>query len=214
MTYDVGYRFAQALDPSGLDTIAACLHAIQAAAKDCRNAGKPFETDPAVVLLAQHLGAVGRAKMPERSALRSLCGEAVAEIARTPLLTVLAARGVDHDADAKRTFHTEARRALRRLAEALQLGSGTYEIRVCAGGPAVSGEVILHADALYVQVSIGGFGRGEILLRRCRGRSDYVGERNHWARMAELVDPATLAARIARELGRVMPVELQPRLVA
>ena len=214
MTYDVGYRFAQALDPSGLDTIAACLHAIQAAAKDCRNAGKPFETDPAVVLLAQHLGAVARANMPDRSALRSLCGEALAEIARTPLLTVLAARGVDHDADAKRTFHTEARRALRRLAEALQLASGTYDVRVCAGGPAVSGEVILHGAELYVQVSIGGFGRGEILLRRCRGRSDYVGERNHWARMAELVDPATLAARIARELGLAMPVELQPRLVA
>lgn len=214
MTYDVGYRFVQALDPSGLDTIAACLHAIQAAAKDCRNAGKPFETDPAVVLLAQHLGAVARAKMPDRAALRSFCGQAVAEIARTPLLTVLAARGVDHDADAKRTFHTEARRALRRLAEALQLASGTYEIRVCAGGRAVSGEVILHGDELYVQVSIGGFGRGEILLRRCRGRSDYVGERNHWARMAELVDPATLAARIARELGLAMPVELQPRLVA
>ncbi|WP_445192787.1 hypothetical protein ACT009_02315 [Sphingomonas sp. Tas61C01] len=214
MTYDVCYRFAQALDPSGLDTIAACLHAIQAAAKDCRNAGKPFETDPAVVLLAQHLGAVARAKMPDPEALRSLCGQAVAEIARTPLLTVLAARGVDHDADAKRTFHTEARRALRRLAEELQLASGTYEIRVCAGGPAVSGEVILHGDELYVQVSIGGFGRGEILLRRCRGRSDYVGERNHWARMAELVDPATLAARIASELGLAMPVELQPRLVA
>ena len=69
MTYDVGYRFAQALDPSGLDTIAACLHAIQAAAKDCRNAGKPFDTDPAVVLLAQHLGHVACAKMPNRSAL-------------------------------------------------------------------------------------------------------------------------------------------------
>lgn len=214
MTYDVGYRFAQALDPSGLDTIAACLHAIQAAAKDCRNAGKPFETDPAVVLLAQHLGAVARAKMPDPAALRSLCGQAVAEIACTPLLTLLAARGVDHDADAKRTFHTEARRALRRLAEALQLPSGTYEIRVCAGGLAVSGEVILHGDELYVQVSIGGFGRGEILLRRCRGRSDYFGERNHWARMAELMDPATLAARIARELGLAVPVELQPRLVA
>ena len=26
MTDDVGYRFAQALDPSGLDTIATCLH--------------------------------------------------------------------------------------------------------------------------------------------------------------------------------------------
>ena len=214
MTYDVGYRFAQAFDPSGLDTIAACLHAIQAAAKDCRNAGKPFETDPAVVLLAQHLGHVARAKMPDRSALRSLCGEALAEIARTPLLTVLAARGVDHDADAKRTFHTEARRALRRLAEALQLASGTYEVRVCAGGPAVSGEVILHGDELYVQVSIGGFGRGEILFRRCRGRSDYVGERNHWARMAELIDPVSLAARIARELELAVPLEVQPRLVA
>lgn len=69
MTYDVGYRFAQALDPSGLDTIAACLHAIQAAAKDCRNAGKPFESDPAVVLLAQHLGAVATTTMPDRPAL-------------------------------------------------------------------------------------------------------------------------------------------------
>lgn len=214
MTYDVGYRFAQALDPSGLDTIAACLHAIQAAAKDCRNAGKPFETDPAVVLLTQHLGAVARAKMPDRSALRSLCGEALAEIARTPLLILLAARGVDHDAGAKRTFHTEARRALRRLADAFQVAGDTYEIRVCAGGSAVSGEVILHADELYVQVSIGGFGRGEILFRRCRGRSDYVGERNHWAGIAELIDPTTLAARIARELGLAMPVEVQPRLVA
>jgi hypothetical protein len=32
--------------------------------------------------------------------------------------------------------------------------------------------------------------------------------------MAELIDPATLAARIARELGLAMPVEVQPRLVA
>ena len=214
MTYDVGYRFAQALDPSGLDTIAACLHAIQAAAKDCRNAGKPFDTDPAVVLLAQHLGHVACAKMPNRSALRSLCGEALADIARTPLLTLLATRGVDHDADAKRTFHTEARRALRQLAEALQLAGGTYDIRVCAGGPAVSGEVILHGDELYVQVSIGGFGGGEVLFRRCRSRSDYAGERNHWARMAELIDPASLAARIARELGFAVPLQLQPRLVA
>lgn len=85
MTYDVGYRFAQALDPSGLDTIAACLHAIQAAAKDCRNAGKSFETDPAVVLLAQHLGAVATTTMPDRPALRTLCGDALSEIARTPL---------------------------------------------------------------------------------------------------------------------------------
>lgn len=214
MTYDVGYRFAQALDPSGLDTIATCLHAIQAAAKDCRNAGKPFECDPAVVLLAQHLGRVATDSMPTRAALRALCGEALAEIARTPLLTILAARGVAHDADAKRTFHTEARRALKRLAAALQLADGAYEVRVCTGGPAVSGEVILHADELYVQVSIGGYGRGEILFRRCRGRSDYAGERNHWARMAELLEPTLLARRMAHELGLALLPEVQQRLVA
>lgn len=213
MTYDVGYRFAQALDPSSLDTIATCLHAIQAAAKDCRSAGKPFECDPAVVLLAQHLGQVATDSMPDRAALRALCGEALAETARTPLLTLLA-RGVAHDADAKRTFHTEARRALKRLAAALQLADGGYEVRVCAGGPAVSGEVILHADELYVQVSIGGYGRGEILYRRCRGRSDYVGERNHWAHMAELLEPTLLARRMAHELGLPRLPEVQQRLVA
>lgn len=214
MTYDVGYRFSQALDPSGLDTIAACLHPIRAAAKDCRNAGKPFETDPAVVLLAQHLGSVATSAMPDRAALRSLCGDALGEIARTPLLVLLATRGVSYDADAKRTFHTEARRALRRLAGELQLPAKSFDIRVCEGGPAVSGEVILHADELYVQVSIGGYGGGEILSRRCRGRSDYCGERNHWARMPALLDPSSLARRMAHELGLALTVEDQPRLVA
>lgn len=214
MTYDVGYRFSQALDPSGLDTIAACLHALQAAAKDCRNAGKPFETDPAVVLLAQHLGSVATTKMPDRPALRSLCGEALAEIARTPLLVLLASRGVSYDADAKRTFHTEARRALQRLAGDLHLPAKSFDIRVCEGGPAVSGEVILHAEELYIQVSISGFGGGEILFRRCRGRSDYCGERNHWARMPALLDTSALARRIAQELGLFLATEIQPRLVA
>ena len=57
-------------------------------------------------------------------------------------------------------------------------------------------------------------GPGEILFRRCRGRSDYVGERNHWARMTELVDHSRLAARIAREIGLACVPESQPRLVA
>lgn len=78
----------------------------------------------------------------------------------------------------------------------------------------MSGEVILHGDEFYCQVSIGGFGPGEILFRRCRGRSDYAGERNHWARMAELVDHSGLAARIAREIGLACAPESQPRLVA
>ncbi len=214
MTYDVHFRYAQALDPSGLDSIGACLHAIRAAARDCRNAGAPFETDPAVVLLARHLGEVAAAAMPDRAALRGLCADALAELARKPVLATLALRGVSHDEDAKRLFHAEARKALRRLAEALQLDARDCDIRVCAGGPAVSGEVILHSDQLYVQVSLGGYGPGEILFRRVTGRNDYCGGRNHWAGIRELLDPDRLAERLTHELGLEPRAMAQPRLVA
>lgn len=214
MTYDTHFRHAQALDPSGLDTIAACLHAIQAAAKDCRNAGVPFESDPAVVLLARHLGSIAALAFPDGQALRGLCADALAEIRRNPMLVVLARRGVAYDADAKRAFHTEARKALRLLADALGLSADGFDLRICAGGPAVAGEVILHADRLYVQVSVGSFGGHDVLFRRCRDRSDFCGERNHWACIEELLDPAKLAVRIARELGLELLEQEAPRLVA
>ena len=100
MTYDIPHRHSQALDPSGLDTIAACLHAIQAAAKDCLNAGAPFETDPAVVLLAQHLGAVAVAAYPDAPTLRRLCTDAVADLRDKPVLATLVQRAVVSDPDA------------------------------------------------------------------------------------------------------------------
>lgn len=214
MTYDIHFRYTQALDPSSLDSLAACLHALQAAATDCRNAGMPFETDPAVVLLARHLGDVAAAKMPDRAALRGLCAQALADLARKPVLVTLALRGVGYDEGAKRLFHAEARRALQRLAEALQLAPADYDIRVCAGGPAISGEVILHTDQLYVQVALSNFGAGEILFRRVRGRQDYCGERNHWAGMAELLDADHFAARLSRELSFGLQTPAEPRLVA
>lgn len=214
MTYDVHFRYAQALDPSALDSLATCLHALQVAAKDCRNAGLPFETDPAVVLLARHLGEVAVAKMPNRAALRGLCAEALADLARKPLLATLAARGVRHDDTAKRLFHNEARKALRRLADALHLRSADYDLHICAGGPAVSGEVILHTDKLYVQVALSGYGAGEILFRRVTSRQDYCGGRNHWASIRELLDADRFAERMAHELGLELPPAVEPRLVA
>ena len=214
MTYDIPHRHSQALDPSSLDTIAACLHAIQAAARDCLNAGAPFETDPAVVLLAQHLGAVAVAAYPDVSTLRRLCTDAVADLRAKPVLATLAMRGVASDPDAKRLFHAEARRALKRLADALGLASECYDLRVNAGGPAVSGEVTLHGDRVYVQVSLGGYGPGPILFRSVRGRRDYSGGQNHWARIDELLAPERFANRIAVATGIEIPAKDQLRLVA
>ena len=214
MTYDTHFRYSQALDPSSLDSVAACLHALQAAAKDCLNAGLSFEADPAVMLLARHMGDVAVAKMPDRAALRSLCADAIADLAHKPVLVTLARRGVSHDEDAKRLFQAEARKTLRRLAEALVLSPSTYDIRVCAGGPAASGEVILHGEQLYVQVSLGGYGPGEVLFCRVSGRTDLVGARNSWAAIRELVDADAFAARLCRELDLDPPMHVQPRLVA
>lgn len=103
---------------------------------------------------------------------------------------------------------------MRRLAEELGFDTGSYDLRVCAGGPAVSGEVILHSDALYVQVSLSRYGRNDVLYRRVRTRQDYCGERNHWATMRELLDPLKLAAKIAIDLGLDLQPREQPRLVA
>ena len=214
MTYDIHFRYSQALDPSSLDSVATCLHALQAAAKDCLNAGLPFEADPAVMLLARHMGDVAIAKMPDRAALRSLCADAIADLAHKPVLVTLARRGVSHDEDAKRLYQAEARKALRRLADALVLDPATYDIRVCAGGPAVSGEVILHGEQLYVRVSLGGYGPSEVLFRRVSGRIDHVGARNHWAAISELIDADAFSARLCRELGLHRPMHVQPRLVA
>jgi hypothetical protein len=60
---------------------------------------------------------------------------------------------VAYDADAKRRFHHQARCRMLDLADALGLEPDEYDLRSNQGGIAVSGEVTLHADRLYVQAS-------------------------------------------------------------
>jgi hypothetical protein len=57
---------------------------------------------------------------------------------------------VSYDPGAKRLFHNHARRRLFKLAEVLGFTAGMYDLRSNEGGIAVSGEVTLHADRLYV----------------------------------------------------------------
>jgi hypothetical protein len=82
----------------------------------------------------------------------------------------------------KAEFHKWGKQACKEIATALGLPKGTYDIRSNPGGVAVSGEVTLHAENLYLQLSTGiDFGRGrEFMFRRCNGRSDYTGQQNQW----------------------------------
>ena len=76
----------------------------------------------------------------------------------------------------KREFARLAKKLLRAVNAQLNLDA---DIRFCAGGIAVSGEAILHADKVYVQVSADRRDPG-IMYRACNGRKDYTGMRNLW----------------------------------
>ena len=202
MSYDIAFRHQQALDTSALTTLLGALHDLQAAIEDTRRAGKQADSDPAVILLARHLGAIANSQGESDSTLKKQCMSEISDLRRKPVLVTLAYRGVAYDQDAKKLFHGEARRALIALADALGYERSDYDIRSNAGGPAVSGEVTLHSDELYVQISCGGFSHnGEILYRRCRDRRDFSGERNNYAGIREITNPGVFAARLCRELG-------------
>ena len=104
-----------------------------------------------------------------------------------------------YDEAQKRRFHSTARVRLRQLAIALHLPAGSFDLRSNKGGIAVSGEVTLHHERIYIQVNLPAFG-GEsgVLIRTCRNRRDYVGGPNHFVPLAILDDLAALADRVRR----------------
>ena len=82
----------------------------------------------------------------------------------------------------KHLFHSEARKRLKALAEALNLPREAYDIRSNKGGVAVSGEITLHTENLYVQVCQPATGADTgILIRTCKGRKDFTGGPNNFA---------------------------------
>jgi hypothetical protein len=109
---------------------------------------------------------------------------------------------VAYDSDAKRRFHTQARRCLLELAAALGFTPCTFDLRSNEAGIAVSGEITLHADRLYVQASQPATGGDTgILFRSCAGRRDYIGGRNNFASLDLLHHPAELADLIRRHVA-------------
>jgi hypothetical protein len=106
-------------------------------------------------------------------------------------------RPVAYDAEAKQLFHRRARSQLRRLAGALGLERGTYNLRSNRAGIAVSGEITLHGECLYVQASQPCMGNDSgVLFRTCQGRKDYTGGPNNFGSLDLLNSPDELARRI------------------
>jgi hypothetical protein len=98
----------------------------------------------------------------------------------------------------KQKFHRLAATKLRALAVELALPASSYEVRSNKAGDAVTGEVTLHGEQVYVQVT----GLQGILARTCKGRRDYGGGRNHWLPLSLLDDVPRLAQAIKGRLER------------
>lgn len=94
----------------------------------------------------------------------------------------------------KQAFYATGRRFLKELARELRLPIGSFDVRSNLAGIAVSGEVTLHGERLYVQLSESAVcGAGiSALYRSCKGRHDYTGGVNHFVRMDELHEPGRL----------------------
>ena len=102
-----------------------------------------------------------------------------------------------YDPEVKQRFHTAARARLRRLATTLRFPLGSFDLRSNLGGIAVSGEITLHHDDVYIQVCQPASGADSgILVRTCQGRRDYTGGRNHLAPLRLLDDAPALAAQV------------------
>jgi hypothetical protein len=96
---------------------------------------------------------------------------------------------VTYDDAAKKAFHAAAGRQLKKLAAELGFEKGNFDLRSNRAGPAVSGEITLHHEDLYVQVSQSSSGpERSVLIRTCEGRKDYSGGRNHFASLDWLDD--------------------------
>jgi hypothetical protein len=110
-----------------------------------------------------------------------------------------------YDYEAKKNFHRAAKTLLKRLAERLDKtgGPGTDTgygvrdpIRSNQGGIAVSGEVTLHYDRLYVQVSQRFASSAGVMFRECKSRKDYSGGYNNFATFAMLCNTEDMARLI------------------
>lgn len=78
-------------------------------------------------------------------------------------------------------MHIEGKKFLRDLAKEVGIPAGTFDVRSNKAGMAVSGEVTLHSDRLYIQLSEASFRPGlELLYRTCKGRGDYTGGGNNY----------------------------------
>ena len=110
-------------------------------------------------------------------------------------------------AASKNIFHREGKKFLKELAAALGT-LGAFTVRSNLAGIAVSGEVTLHADHIYLTLSEGYPQPGiTMMYRSCKSQKDYTGGHNNFASMAQFGDDEA-QQRILQNLRSLIDTEV------
>ena len=210
MTYDLDFRYRRALQPEGLSTVLTAVRAVEDAIQDARNAGLDPERDPAVTLLARHVGRLASASTdPDTSAdqpLRAACLARIADLKSKPAIVALVRRGVDFEPEARKAFHHEASRALRQIACELGIAHDLYSIHHDSDQFGVAGDVTLASATVHLRISATRLRPGrEITYRAARSRHNEFGGQPRHADIGRLADIARFARQIARDLKLTSP---------
>lgn len=97
----------------------------------------------------------------------------------------------EYNDTAKAVFHRDAKIFLKSVAVQLGLSSSQFDLRNNKAGHGVSGEITMHSDNLYIQVSWHGSSNcARVMYRTCDHRKDYSGHTNRFVLLRNLVSDA------------------------
>lgn len=97
----------------------------------------------------------------------------------TELVNLVTTEQLAYNHEGKEKFHKLAKKVAKEIAHRLNLPSGSYEIRSNKAGIAVCGEVTLHGEHIYIQLSQG-WNLPRFMYRYCANQKDYTGGVNQW----------------------------------
>jgi CO/xanthine dehydrogenase Mo-binding subunit len=106
----------------------------------------------------------------------------------------------------KRKFMSVGKKILEEIVELLGLRPHEFTLRTNKAGDGVSGDVILHADYLYVCFDQGGVDEC-FMYRACDSQKDYTGGANNWMKWADLRDLPKVAKKFKALAPKAQPVE-------
>jgi hypothetical protein len=170
---DRPHRFWSAIDNAGLNSDEAYAWNIGRAIDDCVYAGINPATCPAIKLLKHKrqqkfsdCAEMARLNENEIAKLKEQCETKLEKILQTKYLPIIGLRDLSKNAEDKRRFHSQARKALTALADALTLENNGWKIQQPYSYEFEQGITRLVTSDLIIDVTAGQQKGANVIVRK------------------------------------------------